>query len=141
MLAKLEPLHAMLEKGPQTLKETSFHQVELFGPIPYCIQTSFIGYKWTIIAFHLPVFHWYRHLLRLTCITTIEIALQPFENWTFMSGFPMVEPFECQTLKSPGFRCPVFRWLFCIIFYARHLNETTFETIYINYTQWLNLLF
>jgi len=27
MLAKLEPLHAMLEKGPQTLKETSFHQV------------------------------------------------------------------------------------------------------------------
>ena len=26
MLAKLEPLHAMLEKGPQTLKETSFHQ-------------------------------------------------------------------------------------------------------------------
>ena len=27
MLAKLEPLHAMLEIGPQTLKETSFHQV------------------------------------------------------------------------------------------------------------------
>jgi FKBP12-rapamycin complex-associated protein len=27
MLAKLEPLHAMLEKGPQTLKETSFQQV------------------------------------------------------------------------------------------------------------------
>ena len=27
MLSKLEPLHAMLEKGPQTLKETSFHQV------------------------------------------------------------------------------------------------------------------
>ena len=26
MLSKLEPLHAMLEKGPQTLKETSFHQ-------------------------------------------------------------------------------------------------------------------
>ena len=26
MLAKLEPLHAMLERGPQTLKETSFHQ-------------------------------------------------------------------------------------------------------------------
>ena len=26
MLAQLEPLHAMLERGPQTLKETSFHQ-------------------------------------------------------------------------------------------------------------------
>lgn len=26
MLATLEPLHAMLERGPQTLKETSFHQ-------------------------------------------------------------------------------------------------------------------
>ena len=26
MLAKLEPLHAMMEKGPQTLKETSFVQ-------------------------------------------------------------------------------------------------------------------
>lgn len=26
MLAKLEPLHAMLERGPQTLKETSFQQ-------------------------------------------------------------------------------------------------------------------
>ena len=33
MLAKLEPLHAMLEKGPQTLKETSFHQVKYhFSP-------------------------------------------------------------------------------------------------------------
>jgi len=27
MFATLEPLHAMLERGPQTLKETSFHQV------------------------------------------------------------------------------------------------------------------
>merc|ERR1719270_2504428 len=26
MLAKLQPLHALLERGPQTLKETSFHQ-------------------------------------------------------------------------------------------------------------------
>lgn len=29
MFATLEPLHAMLERGPQTLKETSFHQVIL----------------------------------------------------------------------------------------------------------------
>lgn len=27
MLATLEPLHAMLEEGPETLKETSFIQV------------------------------------------------------------------------------------------------------------------
>ena len=27
MLAVLEPLHAILERGPQTLKETSFFQV------------------------------------------------------------------------------------------------------------------
>ena len=27
MLAKLEPLHELLEKGPQTLKEISFSQV------------------------------------------------------------------------------------------------------------------
>lgn len=26
MLETLEPLHAMLERGPQTLKETSFNQ-------------------------------------------------------------------------------------------------------------------
>ncbi len=29
MFATLEPLHAMLERGPQTLKETSFHQVNI----------------------------------------------------------------------------------------------------------------
>lgn len=28
MLDTLEPLHAMLERGPQTLKETSFNQVK-----------------------------------------------------------------------------------------------------------------
>ena len=28
MLAVLEPLHAILERGPQTLKETSFFQVQ-----------------------------------------------------------------------------------------------------------------
>jgi len=28
MLAKLEPLHELLEKGPQTLKEISFSQVQ-----------------------------------------------------------------------------------------------------------------
>lgn len=27
MFAVLEPLHAMMERGPQTLKETSFNQV------------------------------------------------------------------------------------------------------------------
>ena len=27
MFATLEPLHAMMERGPQTLKETSFNQV------------------------------------------------------------------------------------------------------------------
>lgn len=30
MLAVLKPLHAMLEKGPETMKETSFHQVKNF---------------------------------------------------------------------------------------------------------------
>ena len=33
MIEVLEPLHAMMERGPQTLKETSFNQVwELTGP-------------------------------------------------------------------------------------------------------------
>ena len=39
MLAVLEPLHAILERGPQTLKETSFFQVreeeEVHGNRPY----------------------------------------------------------------------------------------------------------
>ncbi len=30
MFATLEPLHAMMERGPQTLKETSFNQVQFF---------------------------------------------------------------------------------------------------------------
>lgn len=38
MLAKLEPLHAMLEKGPQTLKETSFQQVKLNNLAFSCIR-------------------------------------------------------------------------------------------------------
>lgn len=29
MFAVLEPLHAMMERGPQTLKETSFNQVHV----------------------------------------------------------------------------------------------------------------
>lgn len=29
MFAVLEPLHAMMERGPQTLKETSFNQVSV----------------------------------------------------------------------------------------------------------------
>lgn len=32
MFAVLEPLHAMMERGPQTLKETSFNQVCRFSP-------------------------------------------------------------------------------------------------------------
>lgn len=31
MFAVLEPLHAMMERGPQTLKETSFNQVRDFS--------------------------------------------------------------------------------------------------------------
>ena len=31
MFATLEPLHSMMERGPQTLKETSFNQVNLTG--------------------------------------------------------------------------------------------------------------
>lgn len=31
MFAVLEPLHAMMERGPQTLKETSFNQVRVFS--------------------------------------------------------------------------------------------------------------
>ena len=30
MFATLEPLHAMMERGPQTLKETSFSQVNSY---------------------------------------------------------------------------------------------------------------
>jgi len=29
MFGALEPLHQMMERGPQTLKETSFNQVQL----------------------------------------------------------------------------------------------------------------
>lgn len=41
MFAVLEPLHAMMERGPQTLKETSFNQVYVFSDtitIPICLQ-------------------------------------------------------------------------------------------------------
>lgn len=40
MLDTLEPLHAMLERGPQTLKETSFNQVSLL----YFVA-KFFGYE------------------------------------------------------------------------------------------------
>lgn len=33
MFAVLEPLHAMMERGPQTLKETSFNQVCDFSEV------------------------------------------------------------------------------------------------------------
>jgi FKBP12-rapamycin complex-associated protein len=36
MLAVLEPLHAILERGPQTLKETSFFQVINIGKPVKC---------------------------------------------------------------------------------------------------------
>lgn len=32
MFEVLEPLHAMMERGPQTLKETSFNQVSMSSP-------------------------------------------------------------------------------------------------------------
>lgn len=41
MFAVLEPLHAMMERGPQTLKETSFNQVYVFSDtvtISICVQ-------------------------------------------------------------------------------------------------------
>lgn len=33
MFAVLEPLHAMMERGPQTLKETSFNQVRVISDL------------------------------------------------------------------------------------------------------------
>lgn len=39
MFAVLEPLHAMMERGPQTLKETSFNQVRVNSdPLTICPQ-------------------------------------------------------------------------------------------------------
>lgn len=40
MFATLEPLHAMLERGPQTLKETSFHQVNMRRKNPWIFPIS-----------------------------------------------------------------------------------------------------
>lgn len=41
MFAVLEPLHAMMERGPQTLKETSFNQVcaksDVLVPLDQCL--------------------------------------------------------------------------------------------------------
>ena len=37
MLGALEPLHQMMERGPQTLKETSFNQVQLKDHICRCV--------------------------------------------------------------------------------------------------------
>ena len=37
MLGALEPLHQMMERGPQTLKETSFNQVQLKDQICRCV--------------------------------------------------------------------------------------------------------
>ena len=40
MFNVLEPLHAMLERGPQTLKETSFHQVTRTVPQQQSLSNS-----------------------------------------------------------------------------------------------------
>ncbi len=36
MFSTLEPLHQMMERGPQTLKETSFNQVPHFVSAAFC---------------------------------------------------------------------------------------------------------
>ena len=44
MLAALAPLHQMLERGPQTLKETSFNQVSnILNMVHYLRKFSRIG--------------------------------------------------------------------------------------------------
>ena len=48
MFATLEPLHAMLERGPQTLKETSFHQVNIWRQMVGII--SFINWFLIMIS-------------------------------------------------------------------------------------------
>lgn len=40
MFAVLEPLHAMMERGPQTLKETSFNQVCDFSEVADVFRCS-----------------------------------------------------------------------------------------------------
>lgn len=56
MFAVLEPLHAMMERGPQTLKETSFNQVRLLF--------SFIFFKVMFIVFILScIFPSFYHLI------------------------------------------------------------------------------
>lgn len=42
MFAVLEPLHAMMERGPQTLKETSFNQVRVVSVISCTSISSFV---------------------------------------------------------------------------------------------------
>lgn len=39
MFEVLEPLHAMMERGPQTLKETSFNQVSPDGQLTHALKT------------------------------------------------------------------------------------------------------
>ena len=41
MFTALEPLHQMMERGPQTLKETSFNQVRLTPLIIIIVGTKF----------------------------------------------------------------------------------------------------
>jgi len=56
MYEVLEPLHAMLEKGPQTLKETSFNQVCIKSKVYYIfiyiyiyISTTYSVYQYILI--------------------------------------------------------------------------------------------
>lgn len=52
MFAVLEPLHAMMERGPQTLKETSFNQVSVFPntvTINICVQSGRCSQMWTLL--------------------------------------------------------------------------------------------
>lgn len=41
MLTALEPLHQMMEKGPQTLKETSFNQVRMTDELNFYSAFTF----------------------------------------------------------------------------------------------------
>lgn len=44
MFAVLEPLHAMMERGPQTLKETSFNQVRVIEGTSSVLALAFIAF-------------------------------------------------------------------------------------------------
>lgn len=74
MFAVLEPLHAMMERGPQTLKETSFNQVRLLF--------SFIFFKVMFIVFILScIFPSFYHLIyQVTMIDKCACILKMCRN-------------------------------------------------------------